>query len=114
MPIVNFSDERAMRTMNSAMKLFVVEFSVNEKAVLIRTLENVIKDNIKNVKKGLSKDYLPLGFFDSRNEADRFHAQLNVVLSGFGELRVDDNDWKRIGECFENAFESYFANSVAK
>jgi hypothetical protein len=107
MQVVSLTDERAMRTMSAVMKLFVVEFSVSEQAVMIRTLENVIKDNIRNVKKGLSKDYLPLGFFDSRAKADHFHAQLNIVLAENGALSFRGNDWQRIGEYFEMALESH-------
>jgi hypothetical protein len=35
-----------------AMRLFVVEYSLTEYATMIRTLENVIKDNIRNVRNG--------------------------------------------------------------
>lgn len=105
MQVVSLAAERAMRTMNAAMKMFVVEFSVSENAAMIRTLDNVVKDNVKNVKKGLSKDYLPVGFFDSRGEADRFHAQLNLILAEEGELPFETRNWQRIGECIEQALQ---------
>jgi len=95
-----------MRTMNAAMKLFVVEYSVRENAVMIRTLENVVKDNVRNVKKALSKDYLPVGIFNSRDEADRFHATINLVLAEEGELPFETRDWHRIGECLEQALQA--------
>jgi hypothetical protein len=106
MQVVSLPAERAMRTMNAAMKLFVVEYSVSENAVMIRTLDNVVKDNIDNVKKALSKDYLPVGFFDSRGEADRFHAELNLILAEEGELPFGSRDWQRIGECLEQALQA--------
>jgi hypothetical protein len=92
--------------MNAAMKLFVVEYSVRENAVMIRTLENVVKDNIKNVKRALNKDYLPVGFFNSRDEADRFHAALNLILVEEGELPFESRNWQRIGECLERALQA--------
>ena len=104
--VANLAEERAMRTMNAAMKLFVVEYSVRENAVMIRTLENVVKDNIKNVKKGQIKDQLPVGFFDSRAEADRFHYQFKLIIAGQDELSFESRDWKRIGECLEQTLEA--------
>ena len=101
MQVISLLDERAARTINAAMKLFVVEYSVRENAAMIRTLDNVVRDNIRNVKKGLSKDYLPVGFFGSRAEADRFHARLASVLAEQDGLPVASRDWQRIGTCFE-------------
>jgi hypothetical protein len=103
MQVVSLPAERAMRAMNAAMELFVVEYSVLENAVMIRTLENVVKDNIKNVKKALSKDYLPVAFFASRQDADRFHAHLNLILVEEGQLPFDQRNWQRIGELLEQA-----------
>jgi len=103
MQVVDFSSERAMRTLASAMKLFVVEYSVNENATMIRTLDNVIQDNIKNVKKPLSKDYVPVGVFDTREAADRFHFRLNLLLAEQERLPFESRDWRRIGECLEHS-----------
>jgi hypothetical protein len=96
-----------MRAMNNAMRLFVVEYSLTENATMIRTLENVIKDNIRNVRNGQPKDYLPVGFFNSRAEADRFNAEFQLLIVPEGQLEFRSRNWKRISECLEKALESY-------
>jgi len=103
MQVVDFSSERAMRALASAMKLFVVEYSVSENATLIRTLNNVIQDNIKNVKKPLSKDYVPVGLFDSREAADQFHFKFTLLLAEQEQLPFQSRDWRLIGQCLESA-----------
>lgn len=97
--------ERVMRTMNSAMKLYVLEYSLKENGTLIRTLENVIKDNIRNVRNKQPKDYLPVGIFNSREDADRFRDQFLLTIVPEGELEFGSRNWKRISECLEEAFE---------
>lgn len=94
-----------MRTMNGAMKLFVVEYSVRENATMIRTLENVLNDNISNVRNGQPKDYLPVGVFNSRGEADQFNAQFYLIIVPEGELESRSRNWKRVAECLEESLE---------
>ena|SRR5712692_6241217 len=106
MHVVSLPAERALRAINAAMKLFVVEYSVDENAIMIRTLDKVVKDNIKNVKKALSKDYLPVAFFASRPEADRFHARLILILAEEGQLAFEGRNWERIGDYLEQALPS--------
>src|SRR5205823_14158100 len=79
--VFDFAEEKFLRIVNGAMKLFVVEYSVNENTTSIRTLENVLRDNYKKICNGVSKDYLPVGIFKSREDADRFelHFQTSVV-----------------------------------
>jgi hypothetical protein len=103
--VLDLSAERAMRTMNSAMKLFVVEYSLKENGTLIRTLEKVLQDNIRNVRNGLPKDYLPVGIFNSREAAERFRDQFLLIIVPEGELEFTSRNWKRISECLEEALE---------
>ena len=103
MQVIDFSSERAMRVLATAMRLFVVEYSLSENATMIRTLNNVIQDNIKNVKKPLSKDYVPVGVFDSREAADRFNFRFTLLLAEQEQLPFELRDWRRIGECLEDA-----------
>ena len=90
-----------MRTMNGAMKLFVLEYSLNENATNVRTLENVLRDNIRNVRSGQPKDYLPVGVFNSREEADRFSEQFSLVIVPQSQLELRSRNWRRIAECLE-------------
>jgi hypothetical protein len=71
---------------SSALKIFVVEYSVLENSTHTRTLERVLRDNVSNVSRGLSKDYLPVGLFESRDEADRFVERFNLVIAPEAQL----------------------------
>ncbi len=90
--------------MTSAMKLFIVEYSLTENATMIRTLEKVLEDNIGNVKNGQPKDYLPVGIFNSRQDAEQFLTEFLSVIVPEGELEFRSRNWKRISECLEAAF----------
>ena len=100
-----------MRTMSGAMKLFVVEYSLKENATMIRTLENVLRDNIRNVRNGVAKDYLPVGLFNSREEADRFSNHFSLIIVPEGQLEFQSRNWRRIAECLEEALERALNNS---
>jgi hypothetical protein len=106
--VFDLSAERAMRTMNSAMKLYALEYSVKENTTHLRTWENVLKDNIHNVRNGQSKDYLPVGVFHSREEAERFRIQLLLILEE-NQPEVGGLDWKRIADCLEEALERFLS-----
>lgn len=103
--VFNLSAERALRTMNGAMKLFVLEYSLNENVTHVRTLENVLKDNIRNVRNGQPKDYLPVGVFNSREEADRFNEQFSLIIVPESQLEFRSRNWRRIAECLESMLE---------
>jgi hypothetical protein len=103
--VVDLSDERVMRTMNSAMKLYVLEYSLTENGTLIRILGNVLKDNIRNVRNQQPKDYLPVGIFNSREDAERFRDQFLLIIVPEGQLEFRSRDWKRISECLEKGLE---------
>ncbi|SRR6266404_8032755 len=103
--VVDLSAERAMRTMNSAMKLYILEYSLTENGTLIRTLESVFKDNIRNVGNQQPKDYLPVGIFNSREDAERFRDQFLLTIVPEGQLEFRSRNWKRISECLEEGLE---------
>jgi hypothetical protein len=90
---------------NIALRFFVVEYSMTENTTSIRTLENVLRDNIRNVRNGMSKDYLPVGLFNSREEADRFNEQFNLIIAPEAQLELRSRKWQRIAECLERALE---------
>src|SRR5260221_3014553 len=106
--VSDLSAERAMRTMNSAMKLYALEYSVIENTTHLRTWEKVLKDNVQNVRKGQSKDYLPVGVFHSREDAERFRTQLLLIL-GEEQPEIGVRDWQRIADCLEEALERFLA-----
>lgn len=99
---------------SSALKAFVVEYSVNENATLIRTLENVIRNNLHNVRNAQSKDYLPVGLFSSREEADRFVEQLIPIMSTEAQSQFRGINWRRIGDCLDEAFDQALTRSESE
>ncbi len=93
-------------TRQLALKLFVLEFSLAE-GPLIRTLENVLTDNINNVHRGLRKDYLPVGLFDSYEQASRLREQINLLLAGVDQTEFR---WQRVADVLQNLLEQIISD----
>jgi len=98
--VFNLSEERYLRAANVAMKLFVLEYSVTENTTSIRTLENVLRDNYKKVCNGVPKDYLPVGIFKSRTDAERFDLHFHTFVIPEAQLMAGSQRWKHIADCF--------------
>jgi hypothetical protein len=98
--VLDFSEERFLRIINGAMKMFVVEYSVCENTTSIRTLEKVLRDNYKKICNGVSKDYLPVGVFKSREEADRFELHFYTFVVPQAQLMSKTQRWRHVSECF--------------
>jgi hypothetical protein len=98
--VFDLPEERLLRTIHGAMKLFVVEYSVRENTTSIRTLENVLRDNYKKICNGISKDYLPVGVFKSRPDADRFDLHFHTFVVPEAQLMSETQRWKHIADCF--------------
>lgn len=54
------------------MIIWAAEYSLNEDAYHIDTLDKVIKNNLSTIGKGLRKDYLLIGIFREYEEARDF------------------------------------------
>lgn len=104
--VFDLSEERYLRAVNVAMKLFVVEYSVTENTTSIRTLENVLRDNYKKVCNGVPKDYLPVGIFKSRADAERFDLHFHTFVIPEAQLMARSQRWKHIAACFATELDS--------
>jgi hypothetical protein len=51
-------------------QLWVVEFSVSQKAFNVRTVTEMLENNRSNVLQEISVDYSPIGFTYTREDAD--------------------------------------------
>jgi|SRR5437870_4900633 len=109
--VVDLSEEKFLRAVNGAMKLFVVEYSFREKTTSIRTLENVLRDNYKKICNGVSKDYLPVGLFKSRKDADRFDLHFHAVILPQAQLEFGSRCWRQIADCFATELEALLKKS---
>ncbi len=91
-----------------ALKLFVVEYSVSEEnSPSVRTLEKVLIDNIDNVRRGLPKDYLPVGLFVSREDADRFVEKFNFILAREDQTAMR---WQRLADILQNSLQEFLSD----
>jgi hypothetical protein len=109
--VFDLSEEKFLRAVNGAMELFVVEYSFLEKTTSIRTLENVLRDNYKKICNGVSKDYLPVGLFKSRKDADRFDLYFHTVILPQAQLEFESRSWKQIADCFATELEALLKKS---
>lgn len=82
------------------LKLFVIEYSVNDNAVHVRSLGAVLNNNRKNVTDGLSTDYVPVGIATSRDEGDLFILRFEPLRQEC-QLERTSRNWQRISEFFE-------------
>jgi hypothetical protein len=100
--VVDLAEQKFLRTLNTAMKFFVVEYTLREDTTSIRTLENVLRDNFKRIRNGVSKDYLPVGVFKSYSDAERYSLYFQTVVAPQARLESGSRNWKQVGDCFEN------------
>lgn len=103
--VVDLSEQKFLRALNSAMKFFVVEYTLREDTTSIRTLENVLRDNYRKIRNGVSKDYLPVGVFKSYADAERYSLHFQTVVAPQAQLEAGSRAWKQIADCFENELE---------
>jgi len=100
--VFDLSEQRFFRTLNAAMRFYVVEYSLREDTTSIRTFENVLRDNYKRIRNGVSKDYLPVALFKSHADAEQYSLYFQTVVAPQAQLEAGSRNWKQIGDCFEN------------
>ena len=104
--VFDLSEEKFLRAASVAMRLFVVEYSVGENTTSIRTLENVLRDNYKKVCNGVRKDYLPVGIFKSRADADHFDLHFHTFVVPQAQLMPETQRWRHVAECFADELDT--------
>jgi len=109
--VFDLSELRFFRTLNGAMKFYVVEYSVREDTTSIRTLETVLRDNHKRIRSGVSKDYLPVGLFKSYDDALRCSLNFQTDVAPQAQLEAGSRKWQRIADCFEKEFDSLLTSA---
>lgn len=81
------------------LKLFVFEYSITQDASHVRTLGAVLENNRRNLSKGVSSDYVPVGLFRTREEVDSFEINFRRTLEREGQPQ--SNDWQSVAEILE-------------
>lgn len=95
--------------LEKALTLFVVEYSVSTDAFHTRSLRKVLSNNLITVSKGDKSDYLPVGIFKNREDADKFVYKVGIKLAKSAQrlTRKDGTrNFVRISEIIESVVRS--------
>jgi len=66
------------------------------------TLESIIDNNLKNLRKGHSSDYVLVALLPSRESADWFIEQFNDTIAAQAQEAFTGNDWQRITDVIQS------------
>lgn len=102
------------RLIPNPLKYFGVEYSINTDAVTRRTLDNVIQNNLDNLKKGQSLDYVLVGLLPSREAADWFIEQFNITIRPLAQEARKSGNWQSIGSLIEALLQRALARDLAQ
>jgi hypothetical protein len=83
------------------LKYFGVEYSIKHNSVHRMTLENVISNNLKNLRNGHSSDFVLVGLLPSREMADWFIERFNHTIASQAQEAFTNNDWQRVADVIE-------------
>lgn len=83
------------------LKYFGVEYSIKENSVHRMTLENIIDNNLNNLRKGYSSDFVLVGLLPSRDAADWFIEQFNHTIAVQAQEAFTADDWQRITDVIQ-------------
>jgi hypothetical protein len=86
----------------NALRLFAVEYSMTLNSVHRRSLRKVIENNQSNLRKGHSSDFVPIGLFPSREEADRFIERFSHTLAEQGQMQFHSRDWRHVADVVDD------------
>ena len=83
------------------LKYFGVEYSIKKNSVHGMTLDNIVSNNLENLKKGNSSDFVLVGLLPSREMADRFIEQFNHTIASEAQEALTSYDWRRVADVIE-------------
>ena len=83
------------------LKYFGVEYSITMNSVHGLTLESIISNNLKNLGKGHSSDFVLVGLLPSREMADWFIERFNHTIASQAQEALTSNDWQRVADVIE-------------
>ncbi|HQU84845.1 MAG TPA: hypothetical protein PKY59_17030 [Pyrinomonadaceae bacterium] len=89
--------------------LFVVEYSLSTDSFHIHSVRVMLKNNLANIAKGHSTDYLPVGVFDNRADADKFKVKVGIRLAKAGRSLLNKDgtrNFVRISSIIESVVRS--------
>lgn len=86
------------------LKLFVVEYRIKQDATHVRSLGKMIANNLNNLAIGLSSDYVPIGLFHTREQADLFVIHFRQGLDAEAQLAHGTRNWHRVRDIAAGLF----------
>jgi hypothetical protein len=89
---------------NDPLKYFVIEYSVSQNAIHVRTLRAVIENNRRNLSLGMSSDYVPIGLAGSCDEADKLVMDFYQTLAEEFQRQANSRNWHRVSEIAREIF----------
>ena len=95
-----------------AKKLFVVEYSIRNDATRVRSVDSMLKNNIRDIVKNSIGDYVPVALLATRSEAEMFAVEFRYHLED--QVLTDSRDWAHISEAarsFLNTLDSELQKS---
>src|SRR6267378_2843485 len=84
------------------LQFFAVEYSMTLNSVHRRSLRKVIENNQGNLRRGHSSDFVPIGLFPSREEADQFIERFGHTLAEQAQTEFHSRDWRHIADVVED------------
>lgn len=78
------------------LKLFVVEYSITQDATHVRSLRKMIANNLSALALGRTSDYVPIGLFEAREQADLFVVNFRQGLDAEAQLAHGTRNWHRV------------------
>jgi hypothetical protein len=95
-----------------AKKLFVVEYSIRNDATRVRSVDSMLKNNIRDIVKNSIGDYVPVALLGTRSEAEMFAVEFRYHLED--QVLTDSRNWAHISEAarsFLNTLDSELQKS---
>lgn len=76
--------------------MFVVEYSLASDAFQVYSIRAMTANNLRNIGRGHSTDYLPVGIFANRADADKFVFEVGIRLAEEAQAQRDTGDTRNL------------------
>jgi len=87
--------------------VFAVEYSLSQNATHILSLRAMVANNRKNVLRAMRSDYVPIGLFNSREDAERFDLEFRPTLDEQAQREFKNRNWSHISQILTELLAKY-------
>lgn len=96
------------------LKYFGVEYSIRHNSIHRSTLDNVIENNLTNLRKGRASDFILVGLLPSREAADWYREQFNITIAPQAQEARTSDDWQRITNLIQGLLQNALDRESAR